>query len=120
MIAAVIGFAAGIISGMGIGGGMILIPAAVFFLSLEQKVAQSVNLYYFLPTAAAALIIHTMKKSVEYKKTLFLIITGIPCSMLGAWAALNISNTLLSKLFGIFLGIFGIKEIYGGFTNQKS
>lgn len=119
MIELAIGFAAGIISGMGIGGGMILIPAVVFFLSLAQKDAQSVNLFYFLPTAVAALIVHTKNKRVEYKKTLYLILTGIPCSMLGAYAALRISNELLGKFFGIFLAIFGTIEIYGGFTNKE-
>ena len=119
MTALLIGLAAGIISGMGIGGGMILIPAAVFFLSLSQKDAQSVNLFYFLPTAIAALIVHTKNKRVEYPKTLWLVISGIPCSMLGAYAALKMSNELLGRFFGVFLAVFGVAEIYGGFTNRE-
>ena len=53
----VIGALAGVISGMGIGGGVILIPALVFFTSISQHGAQAVNLLYFLPTAVAALIV---------------------------------------------------------------
>ena len=43
----VIGFLSGIISGMGIGGGAILIPALTLFYGIEQKLAQGINLVYF-------------------------------------------------------------------------
>ena len=48
MIVVLIGLAAGIISGMGIGGGTILIPALVFFVKPEQHVAQRVLICCFL------------------------------------------------------------------------
>jgi uncharacterized membrane protein YfcA len=55
------GFVAGIISGMGIGGGVVLIPVLTLFLGFEQKIAQGVNLMYFIPTGAAALWVHYKK-----------------------------------------------------------
>lgn len=113
------GFLSGIISGMGIGGGMLLIPMLTIFMHVSQHQAQSINLYYFLPTAAAALIIHLKNKNIEYKKTLFIILSGIPCSMLGAYAALHMPSELLRRLFGIFLGIFGIIEVYGGLRKSE-
>lgn len=119
MIEIISGFFSGIISGMGIGGGMILIPSLVFFLSLSQTQAQGVNLWYFIPTAIISLIVHTKNKNVEWKKILFIILSGVPFSLLGAYTAFKITPVLLGKLFGGFLIIFGIKEIYGGFTNKK-
>lgn len=119
MIAIIAGFLAGIISGMGIGGGMILIPALVFFMGVGQKAAQAINLWYFIPTAAVALFVHTKNKNVEYKKSLFIILSGIPASLAGAYLALKLDSALLGKMFGIFLAFFGAKEVYDGFTNKK-
>ena len=46
-----IGLVSGVISGMGIGGGTILIPALCFIMNLEQQQAQNINLLFFIPTA---------------------------------------------------------------------
>lgn len=119
MIEIIIGITAGIISGMGIGGGMILIPALIFFAGQGQHGAQCINLFYFIPTAVVSLIIHIKNKNVEYKKILFIILSGIPFSLLGAYLALNTNGELLGKIFGIFLVILGIREAYDGFTNEK-
>ena len=56
--AALIGFLSGIISGMGIGGGTILIPALLFLTDITQQQAQGINLIYFIPTALTALMTH--------------------------------------------------------------
>lgn len=119
MIGILAGFFSGIISGMGIGGGMILIPALVFFLLLPQKCAQAINLWYFLPTAVIALLVHIKNKKVEYGKIFFIILSGIPFSLIGAYLALKTDGVLLGKMFGIFLAVFGIKEVRDGFTNKK-
>ena len=52
------GLLAGIVSGMGIGGGAILIPVILWVTDVTQQQAQGVNLLYFLPTAAVALVTH--------------------------------------------------------------
>ena len=44
----IIGFFSGIISGMGIGGGALLIPAVVFFCKMSQQQGQFINLLYFI------------------------------------------------------------------------
>lgn len=119
MIAVIAGFLSGIISGMGIGGGMILIPALVFFLFLPQHKAQAVNLWYFLPTAIIALCVHIKNKNIELKKAGWIVLAGLPAAILGAYLALGLDGKILGKFFGIFLGIFGLKEIYDGFTNKK-
>lgn len=119
MIAVLAGFLSGIISGMGIGGGMILIPVLVFFLLLPQQKAQAINLWYFLPTAIIAIILHAKNKNIEFKKVIWIIISGIPAALLGAHLALGIDKSILGKLFGIFLAVFGFKEVYDGFTNKK-
>ena len=51
MLEGLTGVISGIISGMGMGGGTILITILVCFLSVDQKVAQAVNLVFFIPTS---------------------------------------------------------------------
>ena len=113
------GFVSGMISGMGIGGGMLLIPALVFFLFVPQQTAQAINLWYFIPTAVIALCIHAKNKTIEFKKCALIILSGVPCALLGAYLALRFDPAILGKLFGGFLAFFGAKEIFDGFTNKK-
>lgn len=102
---------AGIISGMGIGGGTILIPALTFLFGLDQLSAQGINLIYFIPTAIVALITHSKNKNIETKMLKPLILFGIIGALAGSLIALNLKPALLKKLFGVFLLLMGIKEI---------
>jgi len=111
MTVIIIGFIAGILSGMGVGGGMILIPALCLFQGTPQKVAQCVNLFYFIPTAVSALFIHIKNKNVEFKKALPIILSGLLFSFLGAFIAVKFSPEILRKIFAGFILIAGIYEI---------
>jgi uncharacterized membrane protein YfcA len=106
-----IGLLAGIIGGMGIGGGAILIPSLIFFAGTEQHNAQGVNLIYFIPTAIIALIIHIKNKKIDFKRAVPIMTTGIFGAGLGSWIASITSGDLLRKLFAGFLLIMGIYEM---------
>lgn len=108
------GFFSGIISGMGIGGGTILIPALTMLLSIDQRTAQGVNLLYFIPTAAVALYVHRKTNALEWKLAVWVMLFGILGATGGAWLALSLSSSILRKLFGIFLFFMGGYEIWKG------
>ncbi|HHY23762.1 MAG TPA: sulfite exporter TauE/SafE family protein [Clostridiaceae bacterium] len=112
MILFLIGLLAGIIGGMGIGGGTILIPALTLFVKTEQHIAQSVNLIYFIPTAIIALIVHIKNKRVDFKIALPIIISGVFGAGIGSRLASSISGNLLKKLFAVFLFIMGTYEMF--------
>ena len=80
---AAIGFFSGIISGMGIGGGTILIPALLFLTEVNQQQAQGVNLIYFIPTAVVALITHRKNGTLDLK-------TAKPLALLGLAGAASV------------------------------
>ncbi len=111
MLGALFGFFSGIISGMGIGGGVILIPLLAIFLHIEQQSAQGINLFYFLPTAIAALLVHIKNKQIEFRPALTLVACAIPGSLLGGWIAVTLSPGLLRKLFAVFLLLMGVHEL---------
>ena len=104
------GAASGIIGGMGMGGGVVLIPVLTLLFGIEQKQAQGINLVSFIPTAVAALIIHLKNKRVDIKCAATMAVFGVLGGILGFFLARNLSAELLRKMFAIFLILIGIKE----------
>ena len=104
------GIISGAIGGMGIGGGVILIPVLTGFFDISQKNAQFINLLYFVPVALCALVIHIKRGRVDMKKGLFMAIGGILGALPGTFAAQKISVEILRKLFGVFLLFIGISR----------
>lgn len=119
MLVIIIGFFAGIIGGMGIGGGTILIPSLVFFLGTQQQIAQSVNLISFIPTAIVAIFIHLKHKSIETKLVLKLILLGVTGAVIGSFIAVSLDANLLKKIFGGFLFVMGLYEIFSKKNMKK-
>lgn len=111
MLMVLIGLLSGIISGMGIGGGAVLIPALVIFVKPEQHIAQSVNLLFFIPTAIIALIVHIRNKNIDFKLAIPIILSGLVGAFFGSRLALSLPGSHLKRLFGFFLLIMGIYEI---------
>ena len=112
MMIAIAGFFAGIISGMGIGGGAILIPVLLWSGELTQQQAQGVNLLYFLPTALMALRVHHKEGNLALDVSKKLILPGLIGALCGALLAVWLKGELLRKLFGGFLFLMGLREIH--------
>ena len=112
MLETLIGFISGIVSGTGRGGGTILILCLSIFLEINQKTAQATNLIFFIPTSIAAIYINMKKKNINIKLAKQIIFWGIIGTIIGALIAQKINVTVLKKMFGIFLAIIAIHEIY--------
>lgn len=119
MLLIITGFFAGILSGMGVGGGMILIPALRFLSDASQHTAQAVNLFFFIPSAIGALIVHIKNKTINFRAAFPMIASGIPLAVIGAKLALLLPHRILGKIFAVFIFVFGVSEIFGAFKNYK-
>ena len=106
------GFLAGVISGMGIGGGALLIPALVMLFGMEQQAAQKVNLLYFLPTAAIAIFTHHKNGNIEKQNIKRLLLFGFVGAGAGAMLALWLQGDVLRRCFGFFLLGMAAYELY--------
>lgn len=106
------GFLAGIVSGMGLGGGVVLIPVLTLLLGFEQKMAQGINLLYFIPTGAVALYVHYKNKSIDVKLAWILASYGVIGSIAGALLAWVIPSDILRRMFSIFVIAMGFNELY--------
>lgn len=105
-----IGTISGIFSGIGMGGGSILIFLLTAFAGFEQHVAQATNLIYFVPTAISAIIVNY--KNIDTKLATFISSCGIIGAIIGAIISINMDVQNLKKFYGIFLAIIAIHEIY--------
>ena len=114
-----IGMFSGIFSGIGMGGGTILIFLLTTFIGLEQHIAQAANLIYFIPTAISAIIVNFKNKNIDTKLAIFVSIGGALGAIIGANISVNIGVQKLRRLFGIFLVIIVIHEIYTLFKEYK-
>jgi len=105
LILILIGLAAGTLSGLvGVGGGIIIVPALVFFLGFSQQAAQGTSLgLLLLPAGILAVINYYNKGFIDLK------VVGIMCAafILGGWLgsklALSLSQEVVRKIFAIVL-----------------
>lgn len=111
-IAATAGLLCGILSGFGIGGGSLLMVWMTAVAALDQKIAQGINLLYFLPTSVGALIFHIRNKMICWKAAIPAAVCGCAAAGFSAWIAASIDATILRKLFGVFLILVGISELF--------
>lgn len=113
------GLLSGIIGGMGLGGGAVLIIYLTVFRDVEQLKAQGVNLLFFIPIALVAVIIYAFKKQIKWRITLPVAAGGIIGAVGGFFLTDIIGGGLTAKLFGGFLIILGIKEIFSKSKNRS-
>ena len=104
------GVLAGIVGGMGMGGGTVLVPL-LSFLDLPQKTIQAINLVSFLPMCCVALTFHVKNKLVDAKHIWWLVIPAIAMAVVGALVADKAENKVLRLCFAVFLIAVGIWQL---------
>ena len=119
LFAGVAGLVCGVFSGLGIGGGTLLMVWMTAVMDMEQRMAQGINLLYFLPTSACALIFHIKNRLIRWRVVIPAAITGCLTAAGAAFLATVIDASLLRKLFGGFLLLVGFNEIFGRHARDK-
>lgn len=114
------GMLAGVVGGMGMGGGTLLIPLLTIFLGISQKLAQAYNLISFLIMAIFALIIHLKNKMVDLKSIVVLIVFGIFFCVGGAFLLKVVDTEILHYIFAGFLIILALIEFYKIFFTKNN
>ena len=102
--ALVIGFAAGMSSGLlGVGGGVIFVPGLVFFLSESQLGAEATSLAAICVIALAAAGVHGLLGNVDVAKGLLVGIPAIGGVLAGTWLQQRIPTRAIAGLFAALL-----------------
>lgn len=115
IILIVIGFLAGIVGGsLGLGGGIIIVPALVFILGFTQHNAQGTSLAVLLfPVGILGVINYAKNGYVNFKFALVLIIAFVLGSYLGSVISVHLPEKILKKAFGVFMLLISLKMIIG-------
>lgn len=114
-----VGFASGVLGGMGMGGGTILIPALTILLGVNQRVAQATNIIAFLPMAALVLPAHKKNGLLRTESAGYLIIPAIISTVLAGVLMAALPSDFLRKLFGLFLIALAVREILSLLNNVR-
>ena len=102
------GAGAGILSAWGVGGGTLLLLVMTLFLGVDQRTAQGINLLFFLPTAASALVCHA-RNGCLHKPTLKAALPpALTSAVLAAWLSAGADVAVLRRPFGVYLLLSGI------------
>jgi uncharacterized membrane protein YfcA len=114
LIIILVGVAAGMLSGLvGVGGGIIIVPALVYFIGFSQKTAQGTSLaLIMLPVGVFGVIQYYKQGHVDYRIVGLLAIGFIVGSFFGSKLALTISQETLKKIFAVLMIIIAIKMLF--------
>ena len=107
------------LSGMGVGGGGLLVIYLTLIENVDQLIAQGANLCFFVATASSSTIYNSFKKKIEWKTTLILSVMGIIFSLFGVWVAGKINPHFLRKMFGLMLSVSGSLSLISAFSKKK-
>lgn len=106
------GLGAGILSAWGVGGGTILLLVMTLLLDVDQRTAQAINLLFFLPTAATALVCHARNGCLDKPVLRSAIPWAVVAAVAGAWIATAVDPGLLRKPFGVYLLLSGVSLLW--------
>ena len=114
LLLAVIGIAAGILSGMiGIGGGIIIVPALVFVLGFSQQQAQGTSLgLLLLPVGILAVMNYYRQGFIDVKVVGIMSVTFILGGWLGSKLALSLPQETIKKIFAIVMMVIALKMLF--------
>jgi len=109
-----LGLAAGVLSGLvGIGGGIIIVPALVLFFGLSQHQAQGTTLALMVPPIGILAAWTYYKHGDVDRRIAALVAAGFFLGgLIGARFATGLSNTVLEKIFGVSLLLVAVKMIF--------
>lgn len=108
----IVGTFLGFLSGLGIGGGSLLILWLTLVAGTDPATARIINLLFFLPSAVITCILRMRQGKLRVKPLLPAIIAGCIAAALFSWISAGMNVDLLKKLFGAILITAGIRELF--------
>ena len=120
LILILVGIAAGMLSGLvGVGGGIIIVPALIFFLGFSQKMAQGTSLgILLLPVGILGVIQYYKQGYIDWKVVLVISAAFLFGSYFGRKIALRLPQDTIKKIFAVFMILIAIKLLF--FDKKKT
>jgi uncharacterized protein len=114
IILIIIGIAAGILGGMvGVGGGIIIVPALIFFLGFSQKMAQGTSLgILLLPVGILGVFQYYKQGYIDMRVVLIISLGFLIGSFFGSKIALSLPQDTVKKIFAVLMIIVAVKMLF--------
>ena len=111
MVNFLVGAALGFLSGLGVGGGSLLLLWLTLVLGQPQETARVMNLMFFLPCALIATLFRWKQSRPDWRLALPAILAGLLGALLGNFLGPRLDVEILKKAFGILFIVCGIREL---------
>ena len=120
LILMLVGIAAGMLSGLvGVGGGIVIVPALVLILGFSQKMAMGTSLgILLLPVGILGVFQYYKQGYVDVRVVLIISFAFLFGSYFGSKIALSLPQETIKKVFAIFMIIIAIKLLF--FDKKKT
>jgi uncharacterized membrane protein YfcA len=119
LILVLIGLFAGILSGfVGVGGGVVIVPALVFFLGITQHQAQGTSLFVLaMPVVILALMNYAKSNNVNWTYGAVIAATFVIGGYFGSKLSLKLSPGIVKFVFGLIMTYVSIRLVISGFNS---
>lgn len=114
LILAAVGICAGILSGLvGVGGGIIIVPALVFFLGFSQKMAQGTSLgILLLPIGILGVMQYYKQGYIDMRVVAIVSVAFLFGGYFGSKIALSLPEETVKKIFAVVMIIIAVKMLF--------
>lgn len=99
-------------AGMGLGGGLLAVPALMLLFGADLLTAEGTSLLMFFPNAVVGTIIHARQGTADLRLATVLNVGALPGAAVGALVALSLDANLLGILFATFALVIAVRELY--------
>ncbi|MBI1838453.1 MAG: sulfite exporter TauE/SafE family protein [Flavobacteriia bacterium] len=122
IILLLIGLLAGLLSGfVGVGGGVVIVPALVYFLGVSQHQAQGTSLFILLlPVGLLAVNNYAKNGSINWTYGIIIAIAFVIGGYFGSKISLKISPALVKFIFGLLMAYVAIRFILSGYNSLSN
>lgn len=109
-----IGIFAGALSGfVGIGGGVVIVPALIFLLGITQHEAQGTSLALLMtPVGILAVMNYYKSGNINFTYAALVAVGFVAGAYFGSKLSLKLSGDMVKKIFGVFMLLVSLKLIF--------
>ena len=114
IILILVGIGSGMLSGLvGVGGGIIIVPSLIYFLSFSQKQAQGTSLgILLLPIGIFGVIQYYKQSQIDLRVVALVSLGFLIGNFFGSKLAITISDAVLKKMFAILMILIAAKMLF--------
>ena len=112
MVKLLVGAVLGFLSGLGVGGGSLLLLWLTLVMGVDQPTARVMNLLFFLPCALVVTAFRWKQSKPNWQLTIPAIAAGLLGALAGNYLGPILDKELLKKALGILFLATGLRELF--------